>query len=307
MLLSAKSVLSAERTDGLEFWFSAGYQDSEVSFEESLAGSWRSVLEFEADGFHVVGLGTRYQFVNAGAWSPLSFSFEGLMARSLEGDVKDTDYLMTSSSPWVYSESDGDCEHNQWDMNLGWEMINMRDRMLKVDLLFGYLYSKYDFEVRNTNTSIFNYSATSSTVVGLTAEYEARMKGSYLGVGAEAHLANDKVRLKACLKYLPRLRGEGEGTWTYRALRFLQDGDGNGYELTLGVSVIPKDNWSIGANLVMQELEVDGHVENYGLSYEEDLYGNSTEFIERTWSSMNDLDSIQFDSTRLDVKVGYVF
>ena len=294
LLISAGTLFSEEDFNGLEIWYSAGYNDGDVTFQESQPGFTRSKVEFEAKGVHYLGGGFRYQFVNSDL-PRLSMSLDGFVGRSYDGTTKDSDWLVSSNNVMIYSESDEEAEQNAYDFNFGWKMLDKANGFEKLDFLIGYFQDSYDFEVNNVNTQIWNYNSINSVVLGHASNFETRLRGYYFGLDNSLTFFNNKLRVNASVKYIPNLRGEGDGEWELRDLEFNQEGNGDGYKAALGVTVKPFEGWTFGLKVTKTDLEVDGHVDNT--------------YMDATWYDLGvtDLDYIKAEGVDTQLLIGYRF
>lgn len=294
LLISAGSLFAEENFDGLEIWYGGGYNDGDVTFQESQPGFSRSKVEFEAKGAYYLGGGLRYQFVNSDL-PRLSMTLEGFVSRSNDGTAKDSDWLVSSNNVWIYSESDEEADQNSCDFNFGWKMLDAANGVEKLDFLIGYFQDSYDFEVNNINTQIYDYDAINDVCLGHASNFETRLRGYYFGLDNAVSFFSNKLRINASIKYIPDLRGEGDGEWELRNLEFHQEGYGDGYKAALGVTVKPFEGWTFGLKVTKTDLEVDGHVDNT--------------YIDANWQDLGvtDLDFIKAEGINTEARIGYRF
>ena len=294
LLISAGSLWAEENFEGLEMWYSGGHNNSDVSFQQSQPDNYRSKLEFEAKGAYFLGGGLHYQFVNSDL-PRLSMTLEGFVGRSYNGNVKDTDWIASSNYPWIYSKSEEEADQNYCDFNVGWKLLDAVGGIEKVDFLIGYFQESYDFEVNNVNTQLWDYTPINDIGLGHVANYETRLRGYYFGLDNTLSFFSNKLRINASVKYIPDLRGEGDGQWLLRDMEFHQDGTGDGYKAALGVTVKPFENWAFGLKVTKTDLEVDG--------------GHDVTYIDATWEDLGsaDLDFIKAEGINTEGRISYQF
>ncbi len=303
------NVSAEENTDGLELWTLVGTIDSTISFQESVPGTAVQNIEYDVDGNSFIGFGGRYQFVNAGEMDKLSFSFEYSRASSLDGDMDNTRWDAPNyNNASYYYKYTAKAENDYYDINLGWKLYESTAANIKVDYLIGYFKDDYLFTATDPRSIIDNYVSSSSSSVGHRSYYEVDMKGYYTGVAGSITMLNEKLKIDASLKYVPSLRGQGEVSWELSPLISKQDGDGDGYIFNIGATFIPKSNWTIGLHLSKLDLEIDGDTYNYTPEFITDQYGATTHDIDRsTFAGVSDLDHIEFESFKTEIRVGYNF
>lgn len=294
LLISAGTIWAEENFEGLELWYSGGYTDMEVTFQESYPGYSRSKVEFESKGGYYLGGGLRYQFLNSDL-PKLSMTLEGFVSRSTDGTSKDSDWHVSSNDLLIYSESDEEADSDSIDFNFGWKMLDASNGVEKLDFLIGYFQDTYDFKVSNVNTQVWNYALINDVYLGHASSYEADFRGYYFGLDNALNFFNNKLRINASIKYIPNLRGEGDAKWEARNLQSHQDGDGDGYKAALGVTVKPFEGWAFGIKVTKTDLEVDGHVDNT--------------YIDATWNDLgvNDLDDLKAEGIRTEGRISYQF
>ncbi|EKD27425.1 MAG: hypothetical protein ACD_79C00727G0004 [uncultured bacterium] len=304
----ADIVFSAEREDvnnprgwykksaeGLEFWFKTGYLDSELNVRESLLDVAMQETEYSVDGLYGVGMGTRYQFLDS-AWPRLSLFLEAYTARTLQGDQTYDYYNFNTPSVHTTTTADVDSEVDQYDFNIGWNLIV--DGNSYLDLLFGYYYVSNYFEVDNQTTLLINGARSNDITLVHVETYDSTLKGNYLGLSGKLSLLNDKLKLNGSIKYIPDLRGEADQSLYINDLLVKHEGNGDGFVYEGGISFKPRDNWNYGLIITASDLKIDdGHelvVDNYDLSSDTYLFSN-------------DLDHIQLNSLKTELRIGYDF
>ncbi len=290
---------STATADGLDLWVTGGRIDSEVNFQVNIPQSFISTLNFEMDGAYL-GLGGRYQFLPT-LFPQISLSFDWKSSRHFDGTVSDTDYLtfdpnnIDPSAVWIHSDSDVNGNWDQLDINLGYEILNLKDGKISAEFLGGYQRNHYDFSIHNTVTDIVDFVSTYFESFGEVATYRANMKGPYLGLAGKAWVTS-KFSLNASVKYLIKPEAEARGVWQLRDFFFTQEGEGHGYEASVGATLVPKENWYLSLQFFTNNIEIDDGTDDvYVLSGTQRFLGSTQ------------LDYIEFDSYSTEARVGFLF
>lgn len=291
--LLSGAVLAEEKTEGLEVWWSSGYHNGNVNFQESEPGLWRGLLEFKNKGYFYLGFGGRYQLVNS-ELPKLSISADGYEARSYDVDIKQTSWIPYGNTVCNHSDLTGSGKQTSYDFNFGWQLINFKEGREKLDILLGYTSEEYSFRDINRVQQIYYYESVNYITLGHISSYTTSMHGAYLGIADYLNFANNKVRIDASIKYLPDAKGEGDVAWELSEESTRQSGKGDGYKAALGISFIPVANWSFGLKVSK-------------ISYK--ITGDSTTFDAITGHQLyyNDLDYIENKYVNTELKIGYVF
>lgn len=292
-MLTSFNVMSAE-LEGLTLYAGIGQNSGDVAFRESVPGVSQSILKFEPDGEYI-SLGGRYQFVNT-SLPRASVSVSGIVARNYEDNsTTDTDLATgISNNPFILSKSDQTGGNQEvFDINFGYRILGDEGDKLTLDALLGYYSNRYEFEVSNVNTLIYDYTPVNWLTVGEAAEYEIEFQGFYAG-GAVHFMPIDKLHLKAMLKFIPQIEANGVGKWKLRDLTFDHNGEGNGFEMQLGACFKPGEHWAIGVNVTMTDMDADGRSKNYTISTNTNL-------------GQNDLEIVEIDTLSAEVRAGYYF
>ncbi|MBN2143470.1 MAG: omptin family outer membrane protease [Candidatus Aureabacteria bacterium] len=286
---------SEERMDGLTIWASGGYHDGSMNFRVSDAGVSRSELDYEMDGMYFTA-GVHYQFVHSNV-PKLSMTAVGTVSRHLEGTATDSDWL-TYYSPdlWIYSKSDIDTDEEKYDLNLGYEFLNIKDGKFKLNLLGGYYWNSYKVKDYDVDTLIYDYEYIDVTTAGKAASYDAKFRGYYIGLDG-AFKINEHWIINANFKGVPDIRAKATGKWVLRDFYFKQDATGKGYEMSLGTTFIPKENWAFELTVTKTSFNVEG----------DDDYFKLTDYTSGTYLGTTNLDFLKLDTYTTEIKVKYLF
>jgi hypothetical protein len=292
MALGAFNGYCEENLDGLSLWGGVGYQNSTLAFRES-SYQHRSILEYDLDGMFYTA-GGKYQFVRSSV-PRLSVSANTQIARNLEGDSSDSDFqTLVSGDLWIYSVSNIDADQDKYDVNVGWECVNANSDKVKVNALFGYYYNDLKLKDYDVTTRIWDYARVNDVLAGRAATYDASFRGYYFGVDGIWKL-NDKFVMHGAWKGMPNLKEKSTGKWLLRDLMFKQDCRGKGYELSLGLTWIPKQNWALDVSATREDLQTDGDSDRFVLSTGKDL------------EMVNDVDYVETSAWTGEVKAKYIF